>query len=119
MYASELRTCGLGAVVAVLLGAGVGVGWYYFADSVSGRAVAAVTTPLAQQDTPNSRLACPPPREGLAPDVPRLPVLSGPNNQPDTAHARDAQSVTHAADTSRPRHVPRRDGPDGGGKMTY
>ena len=32
MYASELRTCGLSAVVTVLLGAGVGVGWYSFAD---------------------------------------------------------------------------------------
>jgi hypothetical protein len=95
MYASELRTCGLGAVVAVLLDAGVGVGWYYFADSASGRAVAAVTTPLAQQDTPNSPLAGPPPREGPAPDVPRLPVLSRPKNQPDTAQAKDAQRVTH------------------------
>ena len=112
MYGSELRTCGLGAVVAVLLGTGVGVGWHYFADSASGRAMAAAPTPLAQQDTLNSPLVCPPPREGL-------PVLSDPNNQPDTTHARDAQRVTHAAHTSRPRHVPRPDGPDGGGKMTY
>jgi len=36
MYGSQLRTCGLGAVVAVLLGAGVGVGWDYFADSAGG-----------------------------------------------------------------------------------
>ena len=28
MYASELRTCGLGAIVTVLLGAGIGVGWH-------------------------------------------------------------------------------------------
>ena len=37
MYASELRTYGLAAVVAVLLGAGIGVGWHYFADSAGGR----------------------------------------------------------------------------------
>jgi len=35
--ASEVRTCGLSAVVAVLLGAGIGVGWHYFADSAGGR----------------------------------------------------------------------------------
>jgi hypothetical protein len=33
MYTSELRTYSLGAVVAVLLGAGGGFGWHYFADS--------------------------------------------------------------------------------------
>ena len=109
MYGSELRTCGLGAVVAVLLGAGVGVGWYYFTDSASGRVVAAAPTPLAQQDRPNSPPACPPPREGL-------PVLSGPNIQPDTTHARDAQSITHAAHTTRTR---RSDGPTGGDRTTF
>jgi len=106
MYASELRTCGLGAVVAVLLGAGVGVGWHYYADSVSGRAVFAAPTPLEQQDTPNSPLVYPPPREGLS-------VLSGPNNQPDTIHARDGQRVTHAAHTSRTRRPDRPAGSDG------
>src|SRR6516164_1090154 len=116
MYTSELRTCGLGAVVAVLLGAGVGVGWHYFVDSASGRAVAAGPTPLAQQDTPNSPLACPPRREGPVTDVRRLPVLSGPNNQPGTTHARDAQSVTHAAHSSRAR---RSDGPAGGDRTTF
>jgi len=35
MYASELRTYGLSAVVAVLLGAGTGFGWHYFADHAS------------------------------------------------------------------------------------
>ena len=29
MYGSQLRTCGLGAVVAVLFGAGIGFGWHY------------------------------------------------------------------------------------------
>ena len=28
MYDPELRTCGLGAVVSVLLGAGIGFGWH-------------------------------------------------------------------------------------------
>ena len=112
MYASELRTCCLGTVVAVLLGAGGGVSWHYFADGASGRVVVAAAAPHAQQDTLNSPLVCPPPREGL-------PVLSDPNNQPDTTHARDAQRVTHAAHTSRPRHVPRPDGPDGGERMTF
>jgi hypothetical protein len=37
MYASELRTCALGAVAAILLGAGVGFGWHYFADSAVAR----------------------------------------------------------------------------------
>jgi len=63
MYASELRTCGLGAIVAVLLGGSVGFGWHFFADS--GRAVAAAIAPLAQQAASNPPLACPPPsREG-------------------------------------------------------
>jgi len=119
MYASELRTCGLGAVVALLLGAGVGVGWHYFADSASGRAVTVAPTPLVQQDTPNSPLACPPSGEGPVTDVPRLPVLSGPNSQPDTTHAKDARRVTHAAPPAVPRHAPRRDGPDGGERMTF
>jgi hypothetical protein len=116
MYASELRSCGLGAVVAVLLGGGGGFGWHYFADSAVRLAVTAAPIPLAQQDASNSPLSCPPPlREGPVADVPRLTVLSGPSNQPDTAQARDAQGVTDAAHTGRARHVPRRDGPDGGG----
>src|SRR5215472_17531829 len=110
MYASELRTCGLGAVVAMLLGAGVGFGWHFFADG--GRAVAAAPTPLSQQDASNPPLACPPPRKGLGADVPRLPVLSDPNNQPDTTHARDAPRLTHAARTSRTRRLDRPAGGD-------
>src|SRR6516165_2286374 len=34
MYGSELRTCGLGAVVALVLGADGGFGWHYLADGV-------------------------------------------------------------------------------------
>ena len=114
MYGSELRTCGLGVVIAVLLGVGIGVGWHYFADGATGRTVtAAAATPLAQQDTPNPQLSCPPgPRERSASDLPRLPALSRPN-QPDTTHAAGALRVTHAAHTSRARQVPGSDGPDG------
>ena len=111
MYGSELRTCGLGAVVAVLLGAGVGGGWHYLADSASGRVVVAAATPLAQQDASNPPLSCPPPREGPVAETPRLPVLSRPNYQPDTTHAPGELKVTHAAHTSRVR---RPDRPDGG-----
>jgi hypothetical protein len=35
-------------------------------------------------------LACPPPRGGPVAEAPQLPVLSHPNNQPDTSHVRDA-----------------------------
>ena len=97
MYASELRTCGLGAVVAVLLGAGVGVGWHHFADSAGpATAVAAVTRP-AQRDAPSPQVSFPSgPREAPAPDVTRLPVSARPNNRPDATQARGELKVTHA-----------------------
>jgi hypothetical protein len=115
MYGSELRACGLGAIVAVLLGAGAGFGWHFFADRVTGRAVAAAATPLAQQDASNPPLACPPPpREGPVRDVPLLPALSRPNNQPDTTHARSGLRFAHSARAGRARQVPRSDGADGG-----
>ena len=77
MYGSELRTCGLGAFVAVLLGAGVGVGWHYFADSGGATASASGVTPLAKQDTPTGPSSNPPPpREGPVFDVPGSPALS-------------------------------------------
>jgi hypothetical protein len=114
MYGSELRTCGLSAVVAVLLGAGIGFGWHYFADSAGATAVASAVAPPAQRDAPNPALSCPPgPGEAPTLDVPRLPVLSRPNNEPDTTHARGTLKVTHAVHTSRARQVPRPDGPDG------
>jgi len=47
IHESELRTCGLGAVVSVLLGAGIGFGWHYL-DNGGGRAAIAAT-PLAQR----------------------------------------------------------------------
>ena len=90
MYGSELRTCVLGAVVSVLLGAGGGLGWHYFSDSAGGRAVAAATTPLTQQDAPNSPSANPPaPTAG--------PVLEGPHSRfiplPATSRTQPAQGV--------------------------
>ena len=71
MYGSELRTCGLGAVGAVLLGAGIGFGWHYL-DKVGGKAaVASMATPLVKQDVPKPPLSCPPgSREGPVPDFP-------------------------------------------------
>jgi len=92
MYGSELRTCGLGAVVAVLLGAGIGLGWHYL-DNVGGKAaVASVATPFEKQDAPKPPLSCPPgSRGGPALDVPQLPVLSRANNQPDPTYIRDGR----------------------------
>ena len=60
MHGPELRTYGLSAVVSVLLGAGIGLGWYYFADNAGGRAVAAAVTPLAQQSTSQPSISNPP-----------------------------------------------------------
>jgi hypothetical protein len=55
----------------MLLGAGIGFGWHYFADSASGRAVTAAATPLAQQDTSNPPSSNPPAQpEGPVRDVP-------------------------------------------------
>jgi len=78
MYGSELRACALGAVVSVLLGAGIGFGWHYFANNGSGRAaVASAATPPAKQDAPNPVSSNPPPQpESSVPDVTRSPDLS-------------------------------------------
>ena len=40
MYGSELRTYSLSAVVSVLFGAGIGLGWHYFVDSAGATVVA-------------------------------------------------------------------------------
>ena len=52
MSGSELRTYGLAAFVAVLLGAGIGFGWHYLIDGNGAGAAAAAVTPPAKQDTP-------------------------------------------------------------------
>jgi hypothetical protein len=104
MPGAELRTYGLGAVVAVLLGAGIGFGWHYFADIAGATAVASAVAPPAQRDAANPAVSCPPgPGEAPTLDVPRSPVSSRPNNQPDTIHARDTLKVTHAVHASRAR----------------
>jgi len=104
MPGAELRTYCLSAVLTVLLGAGIGVGWHYMVDGAGVGAVALAATPLAKQDAPSPGLACPPgPREVPVPDVPRPPVSSRPDNQPDPDHVRGAAKVTHArAHPSRP-----------------
>jgi len=77
MYGSQLRTCGLGAVVAVLFGAGIGFGWHYFADSAGATAAASAVTPLAKSDAPSPTSPDPPSRpQGPFIDVPRFPDLS-------------------------------------------
>jgi hypothetical protein len=108
----------LGAVAAVLLGAGVGVGWHYFADTAGpATAVAAVTRP-EHQDAPSPSLSCPPvPREAPGPDVPRLPAFARPNNRPDATQARGELKVTHAVHTRRARQESPSDGPDGDGQV--
>ena len=114
MYGSELRTCGLGAALSILLGAGIGFGWHHL-DNVGGKAaIASVATPLEKQDASKPPLSFRPgSREGPALDVPQLPVSSRANNQPDPTHAKSALRVMHAAHTSHARQVPRPDGPDG------
>jgi len=52
MYASELRACGLGAVVCVLLGLGIGFGWHYVDNGGGRAAVGATAPPVARQDAP-------------------------------------------------------------------
>jgi hypothetical protein len=54
----------------VLVGAGIGFGWHYFANSAGGRAVAAAVTPPVQHDARNRPSSNPP-----AP--PDCPVLDG------------------------------------------
>ena len=107
MYASELRTCALGAVAAMLLGAGVGFGWHFLADRAGPvTSVAAVTRP-AHQDALSPSLSCPPgPREAPAPDVAPLPALARPNDRPDATQVRGELSVTHAMHVKRARREP-------------
>jgi hypothetical protein len=101
MYASELRIYGLSAVVAVLLGAGIGLGWHYFADSAGGRAVAAAATPLAQQDAPNPPSVSPP-APGPVLDGPEFPGLSH-YRQPATPNPRQECAKGHTCVKHRPR----------------
>jgi hypothetical protein len=115
VYALELRTYGLGAVVTVFLGAGISVGWHYFADSAGAPAVASAVAPPAQRDAASSPISCPPgPQEAPTPDVAWVPVLSRPDNQPDTTHATGTLKATHAVHASRARQVPAPARPDGG-----
>src|SRR5262245_35745033 len=69
MSGLELRTYVLSAVVSVLLGTGIGLGWHFLVDRAGGRAVASTVITPAKQEAPN------PPsskaqREGPVPDVP-------------------------------------------------
>src|SRR6516164_8371560 len=109
MYGSEWRTCGLGAVVALVLGAGGGFGWHYLADGVGSAGVASAVGLSAQREAYGPLSSCPPGSRlsswfarGSVPDVPVLPHAT---NQPDTTAARSILRITHAAHTSRARQV--------------
>jgi hypothetical protein len=71
MFGQMLRPYLLSAVVCVLLGIGLGVGWH-FVDRAGGRIAASAMTPPAKQDAPNPPSSNPPAqREGPGLDVPR------------------------------------------------
>ena len=71
------ENCGLGAVVSVLLGAGIGFGWHYFADSTGAAVVASAVTPPAKRECAQPAIVEPSPqREGPVFDVPGFPGLS-------------------------------------------
>jgi hypothetical protein len=94
MYGSELRACGLGAVICVLLGAGIGFGWHYLDDGGGRAAVAAMATPLAKQDAPSPPASNPsPPRETPVSDGPLFPGLS---RNPQPAESRPRCGKGHA-----------------------
>jgi hypothetical protein len=99
MYGSELRTCGLGAVVCVLLGAGIGYGWHYLDNGGVTAIAASVSTPLAKQNVPGPPPPNPPPRETPVLDVPQLPGLSH-YPQPARSHPRCAKG--HACGKHQP-----------------
>src|SRR5260370_32274714 len=76
MSGSELRTYVLSAVVAVIVGTGIGFGWH-FVDRAGGRAAASAITSPAKQDAPNPPSSNPAAqREGPVPDVARGSDLS-------------------------------------------
>src|SRR5215472_12829595 len=96
MYASELRTYALGAVVCILLGAGIGVGWHYFADTAGATVVASAATPFAPQDASNPPSPNPsPPRPGPALNVPQSADLSH-AQQPTRHNPRKMCTKDHA-----------------------
>ena len=69
MSGSGLRTYVLTAVVSVLLGTGIGFGWYFLVDRAGGRAVASTVITPAKQEAPNPP-ASKAQRESPVPDVP-------------------------------------------------
>src|SRR5215470_4498213 len=77
MSGLELRAYGLSAVLSVLLGTGIGLGWHYFVDSAGVTAMASAATPPGQHEAPNPPSANPPSQgEGPGLDVRRSPVSS-------------------------------------------
>jgi hypothetical protein len=100
MYASELRTCALGAVVCVLLGAGMGLGWHYLDPGSRPGAIASAATPLAQQEVPSVPLSSPsPPRETSVFDAPLFPGLT---RNPQPAESRPRCGKGHACGKHKP-----------------
>jgi hypothetical protein len=102
MYGSELRTYSLSAVVSVLFGAGIGLGWHYFVDSAGATVLASVQLPPPSRMRPilHSRTLLPRERVQLSVS-PGYQIYLTPNNQPHTTRAKGALRVTHAENTSR------------------
>jgi hypothetical protein len=99
MYGWELRTCALGAIICVLLGAGIGYGWHYLDTDGRPGAVAAAVTPLAKQDAPGPPPSNSSPRETPVADGPLFPGLSR-NPQPAESLPRCAKG--HACGKHKP-----------------
>ena len=98
MYGSELRTCGLGAVVCVLLGAGIGYGWHYLDNGGVRAVVASPSAPSRNRMRPVLRR-----RTRLIPEAqlsmsPSFLGYRTTHNQPEAT--RDALRATAAANTS-------------------
>ena len=100
MYGSELRTCAVGAIICVLLGAGIGYGWHYLDTGGRPGAVVSAATPLVKQEAPSPPASNPsPPRETPALDGPLFPGLS---RIPQPAESRSQCAKGHACGKHKP-----------------
>src|SRR5215467_4482107 len=103
MYGSELRTCALGAIICMLLGAGIGYGWHYLDTGDRPGAVAATATPAAKQNAPSPPPPnTSPPQGGPAVNVPLFPGLTR-IPQPAESHPRCGKG--HACGKHKPDHL--------------
>jgi len=92
---------------SAVLSSSIVIGWHFLADRAGPATSVAAATRPAHQAAPSSSLSCPPgPREAPGPDVPRLPALARPNNQPNATQAGGELKVTHALHTRHARQEP-------------